>query len=503
MSKTQQFSVIEYCSRQEKNRCGYCCNPNTSYSHGMSAHSLTVQDYQNLIDRGWRRSGTYCYKPIMDVTCCPHYTIKCEALNFKISKSQKRTLKRLIKFLKNELQNDEKTSPVEKDTVKSMEIADVPQFSETKEMDASKMQVSSISEELVSSLSPSVNCIELSTSISKQTNKNAQVSNLSSQSIDASKPRSSKFCDSSMNVQKKAKLIRIERARSKLAAQGKSPHEIDEIVRKKKLQKAGKTLEDYFNEINGCSNKLEIKSLRVMSDEFLDLLDDEADLFKKYQMAIHKDTLEDCNKLAFFEFLVQNPLQEWTPDDGPPQGYGAFHEQYWLNGQLIAVAVIDILPYCISSVYLFYDPAYSFLSLGTISSLREVVLTRQLNKYAPSLKFYYMGYYIHTCPKMCYKAKMRPSKLLCPESYVWCDINDCLKKLDVSKYSRLNDDSNAQDEDGNVNINQVLVLYERKAMHYRVWKNRFPNSAVDSLIREYACLVGKKCATSMLYYIRD
>ncbi|CAH1977898.1 unnamed protein product [Acanthoscelides obtectus] len=43
---------------------------------GMWADTLTVEDYQNLIDRGWRRSGKYCYKPTMDETCCPQYTIK-------------------------------------------------------------------------------------------------------------------------------------------------------------------------------------------------------------------------------------------------------------------------------------------------------------------------------------------------------------------------------------------------------------------------------------------
>lgn len=43
---------------------------------GMWAHAMTVSDYQDLIDRGWRRSGKYCYKPTMEVTCCPMYTIR-------------------------------------------------------------------------------------------------------------------------------------------------------------------------------------------------------------------------------------------------------------------------------------------------------------------------------------------------------------------------------------------------------------------------------------------
>lgn len=42
----------------------------------MQGHCLTNQDYQDLIDRGWRRSGQYCYKPKNDETCCPCYTIK-------------------------------------------------------------------------------------------------------------------------------------------------------------------------------------------------------------------------------------------------------------------------------------------------------------------------------------------------------------------------------------------------------------------------------------------
>jgi hypothetical protein len=35
---------------------------------------------------------------------------------------------------------------------------------------------------------------------------------------------------------------------------------------------------------------------------------------------------------------------------------------------------------CMSSVYLYYDPDYSFLSLGTLSSLFEIVFVRSLAK---------------------------------------------------------------------------------------------------------------------------
>lgn len=42
--------------------------------------------YQGMIDRGWRRSGLYCYKPDLKRSCCPQYTIKCAA-PFRVSSS--------------------------------------------------------------------------------------------------------------------------------------------------------------------------------------------------------------------------------------------------------------------------------------------------------------------------------------------------------------------------------------------------------------------------------
>lgn len=42
---------------------GYCKPTNkTSVSYGLLAKRLTCEDYQELIDRGWRRSGTFVYK---------------------------------------------------------------------------------------------------------------------------------------------------------------------------------------------------------------------------------------------------------------------------------------------------------------------------------------------------------------------------------------------------------------------------------------------------------
>lgn len=110
----------------------------------MWADRLTVEDYQNLIDRGWRRSGRYCYKPVMEMTCCPLYTIRCEALNIKLSKSQKKILKRVNKFLSepsvHEKTNDIITNDITSDGASEMIVIDKP----VSDIDLSKIDASSL-----------------------------------------------------------------------------------------------------------------------------------------------------------------------------------------------------------------------------------------------------------------------------------------------------------------------------------------------------------------------
>lgn len=69
-----------------------------------------------------------------------------------------------------------------------------------------------------------------------------------------------------------------------------------------------------------------------------------------------------------------------------------------------------------------------------------------------------MGFYIHSNVKMRYKAKIKPSMLLCPETYVWCDIERSIAKIDKEKYSRLNENIDAIDEDGMVDLCRVSQL---------------------------------------------
>ena len=65
-----------------------------------------------------------------------------------------------------------------------------------------------------------------------------------------------------------------------------------------------------------------------------------------------------------------------------------------IDGELFAVGVLDITEITCSSVYLFYDPKYEFLSPGTLCALREIEYMQKIREeFDPNFKYYYMGLY--------------------------------------------------------------------------------------------------------------
>ena len=103
-------------------------------------------------------------------------------------------------------------------------------------------------------------------------------------------------------------------------------------------------------------------------------------------------------------------------DDPEPQDFERFLACEWsptrfielrLAGELLAVAVTDVLPVGLSAVYTFYSPDHVDRSLGTCAILRQIALAR-----ANGLPHVYLGYWIAGHPKMDYKSRFRPLERL-------------------------------------------------------------------------------------------
>ncbi|CAB3410837.1 unnamed protein product [Caenorhabditis bovis] len=384
MNDRMPRSFLQYCGTS-KSRCGYCKNArgmrintgggegddvdDSSIQDGALTTRIDVDDYMSLLDRGWRRSGTYLYKPKNDETCCPQYTIRLDVSKFILSRSQKRVLRQMNEFL----ESDKK-----------------PRCGVKEECDTTKL--------------------------AKQEKKLSEKDE---------KPIKAK--DSDRPVLKK-KEIRMKKFEEKCRAKNL---DIEEIKKKRaeKEEARRRTIESYdMGNPKEWKHKLEINIVGLKDPEFKNRFMESFELFKKYQEAIHGDT--DNTISGFKQFLCSSPLNN---PERISYELGPYHMQFLLDGKLLAVSVIDILPRCLSAKYMFYNPDYAFLSMGTYTALKEIEFNRKLFAENTEMRYYYMGYYIHSCPKMRYKAKFRPSDLLCDNSFLWVDFETCKSYLDQSE----------------------------------------------------------------------
>ena len=244
-------------------------------------------------------------------------------------------------------------------------------------------------------------------------------------------------------------------------------------------------------------------------------------LYVRYQASQHGDDPDSLTRDSYRRFLVDTPLFYARPAEGggggagagaatpatagqqqpssftsergyaaddaqafapAPRGYGSYHQRYRLvpvsdddsaskggggsaqqaaATKLVAVAVVDVLPGCLSSVYVFWDPDYAHLGLGRYTALREIEWVRRgllfpnaavvaaaaaagggggsgasaAATHPPPPAFhplnprhYYLGYYIHSCHKMRYKGDYAPSELLCHETGAWVPLTDAARR---------------------------------------------------------------------------
>ncbi|EEH23067.2 hypothetical protein PABG_05278 [Paracoccidioides brasiliensis Pb03] len=301
-------------------------------SYYASSKAMRVDDYQELLDRGWRRSGSLYYKQNLKRSCCPHYTIRLDPTGFKPRKDQRLAINRWNRFV----------------------------------------------------LGPSYI------------------------------RSAAKLCPTTREEKKsrKSKFNLLQRVRETEYANVKRPRD----------PKTKRPIEP--------AHRFEVN---FESDSFSQA---KYDLFLRYQMAVHNEPASRWSVPSFKRFLCSGINRKTVREASKEQKLGSYHQCYRLDGKLIAVAVLDLLPQAVSSVYIFYDPEYSDFEFGKTSALREIALTIE-----GGYKNYYMGFYIHSCQKMRYKANFQPQYVLAdPESLTWDPFEDYKEKFDRHPYVSLSHD---------------------------------------------------------------
>jgi len=126
------------------------------------------------------------------------------------------------------------------------------------------------------------------------------------------------------------------------------------------------------------------------------LTSEKTELYRGYQTARHdKDDPSGPQ-----DFLYASPVE-------------SLEIEFRLGDELVAVAIVDVVPAGLSAVYTYFSAEHSARGLGTLAVLWEIDYCRRIGK--PLL---YLGYYVRECRKMNYKNRFVPHEILGPDG-VW------------------------------------------------------------------------------------
>lgn len=115
------------------------------------------------------------------------------------------------------------------------------------------------------------------------------------------------------------------------------------------------------------------------------------DLYRQYLLRRHPDGAMTCTSPGqYIQFLTS----DWAETE---------FIEFRRDDRLAAVAVSDLLPNGLSSIYTFFDPELSGDGLGVFALLWQIEHARQLGK-----QWVYPGFWIEACAKMSYKIRFRP-----------------------------------------------------------------------------------------------
>ncbi|KAL2265448.1 hypothetical protein VTJ83DRAFT_6548 [Remersonia thermophila] len=155
-------------------------------------------------------------------------------------------------------------------------------------------------------------------------------------------------------------------------------------------------------------------------------------VFENYQRIVHREPPDKITRDGFRRFLCDSPLERGSVagSDGRRRPVGSFHQCYRIDGRLVAVGVLDLLPDCVSAVYFLYHESIHWLNPGKLGALREIALAQEAG-----YRWWYPGYYVHGCAKMRYKIEYKPQQVLDPEDLAWYPLDaEALALFDKSHY---------------------------------------------------------------------
>lgn len=118
--------------------------------------------------------------------------------------------------------------------------------------------------------------------------------------------------------------------------------------------------------------------------------------------AYHQD-MADCKQWPFRAHNIKSYYENFIIGEWD----FARELQYYVDGRLVGVALADVTPNALTSIYFYHHPAWRPKSPGVFSILQQVAYAKQLG-----LTYQYLGYWVPGSRSMDYKAQYRPHEIL-------------------------------------------------------------------------------------------
>ena len=437
--------------------CPFCNTPGMDISDMIIVLSETVPHdmFERLMERGWWRTGNVVFKPQLARVCCPSFAIRLPVDKFELTKSHRRVLNIWKNFL---IRGDPRwdNRPTKTNGQSSQAGTQEKAGSEDVEK-GSGDELGTESHESVSNgpLLPVVKSTKPESSVAESGRKKVV--------------RPGQGADPSRPPCRKAKVLRAEKLQEKrerektqggssvghagLSSTSGKPHQ----HQKKSLLELMKEHED---EVQASSplHRLEVKLLccspadpeiQATNPEFFAL-------YQRFQDGVHPGKSKFKNLHDLNWGFVSSIVRHGSDPDRP---LGTYHMRYYLDGELVMISLVDILPSYFVSVYFMYDPDLRFLQPGIYTCLREIAFIQQLQKKDPQMTYYNLGFFNESNPKISYKKQFKPTEILCPITNVYVPLESAVPILKESKYARFaGEDVKERPKSTTLDVDELVML---------------------------------------------
>lgn len=493
--------------------CGYCKHQSVQIKSRlkneimMKIKSIPLDIYQNLIEKGWSKSGTLIYKRNYEKSCCKIYQPRVNINNFKISKEQKKVMKKFRKYLSGEYEQNKFNK-----LYNNINDNDVKEKEKPKEEDEIQNKIDAKLREYIMSTNflnilnkylkneDDINLIYeklIYTKIRKNNNKKfnydyscdlifiikhvlislKKKNEINENSINTNNINDKEAYDENyeyknfineiyndinnfyksdnnyedISFNEKTGHINFKMKNKNIITQEIKKQEIKEHKKENKtnlnqinIQKEKEKYNfEYFKEIV-TEPEIYLPLKHIYTIELTDKIELERTeerylLYQKYQLAVHKETttVESYNNFIGVSPIINRyinlPPDLNTKTRHPelyPKHYGMHNLIHRIDGKIIAVTVIDILPNYFESLYCYYDPDLSFLDLGVVTAIREIEYAKSVQELInKNLTYYTMGEMSLSVKKLQYKSNYSPMEIMDPYTGIYVPLTEDIKKL--------------------------------------------------------------------------